>query len=191
MILETLSGAMQVSNPGANSTAASVVQPAPFSGVTYTDPMHAAISTGVTSVGDGVIACGELGLGAPNGLLIIPYGAGSSTNTFVLWSYGWKKTVVSGSGITEALWIPFLLAKFTCTLCTQAGIANTPVNASQLFAGTITLSTGNANVSNEIISPTGNVIASIMLDVKGSQYVEFRFDMNSSATSANCLVARL
>jgi hypothetical protein len=68
-------------------------------------------------------------------------------------------------------------------------LAGTDVNASQLFAGTITMNIGNANVSNEVLSPTGNQIAHIMLDIKGSDYIQLLFSTNSSSTSNNALVA--
>ena len=63
-----------------------------------------------------------------------------------------------GTGSVPSLWIPVLLASFTVTLGTAPGIAGSDVNGSQLFATSIALVTGNANVSNEVLSPTGNVI---------------------------------
>lgn len=199
MILQTLSAAYQVANGGGNSTATSTAVPVYTSEASGQDPRFFALSAGVQSQGDGVVPCGELQGMAPNSVIIRPYGAGSSTNTFNLSVYGWNRVVMgpTAPGTTPptapiyAAWDPILLAKFVCTLNTEPGLANTPVNASQLFCGTITLSVGNANVSNEIVSPTGNVPAHIVLDVKGSQFIEFRYDRNSSATSCNALVRKM
>jgi len=182
MIIETISPPFAISNPGADVTTSSITEPSP---------------TATTPTGDGVLSIGggETGQGGKvsNGLLIVPYGVGSATNTFSMKIYGWR-SVRQRQGATTPiipLWVPYLLASFTCTLCTLAGVAGTPVDNTHLFCGTITLGVGNANISNEIISPTGNVMASIILDRKGSQLVEVRFGTGGSATSANCLYAEV
>lgn len=129
-----------------------------------------------------------------NGLEIIPFGVGAATNTFLMSVFAWdlKKPTVQGN---QGLWIAWPLATFTCTLCTVAGVANTDIGANQLFCDTITLNVGNANVSNEIISPatngSANLIASITLDTKGAKKVGILFAMNGSATSANAIVRRI
>lgn len=193
MLIETRSSKFQISNPGGNSTAASIVEPLP----SLTSPDIAAVSTGVTSVGDGVIALGggsagiPGGIVAPNSLILVPYGAGSSTQTFTMKVYAWRRTLAATGPPTQfPIWVPYLLASFTVTLGTAPGLATADVNASQLFATTIVLVTGNANISNEIVSPGSNVLAHIVLDAKGAQFVEFRYAV-VTATSANCLVATL
>jgi hypothetical protein len=188
--IDTRSMPFDIGNPGGNSTAGSIVEPLPQLAIPGTTT-----TSGVTTAGDGIIAMAEQisqgGFGAmtANGLMLIPYGAGSATQTYTLKCYGWRRTL--GKGETAAgLWVPFLLASFTVTLGTAPGIAGTDVNASQLFATTIALVTGNANVSNEIVSPGSNVIGHITLDAKGVQYIETRYAM-VSATSGNCLVAKM
>lgn len=148
---------------------------------TLTDP------TGTTGVIN--LLGNPAGPDVANGLELIPYGVGTATNTFLLSLYAIAK-IAPASGVGPA-WTYKLLCSFTCTLCTKAGIANSPVNASQLYCGTITLSVGNANVSNEIISPTGNNGASIRLDNVGAGLVKPVFAMNNSATSANALYRRI
>ena len=55
----------------------------------------------------------------------------------------------------------------------------------------LTLATGfNSNVSTEIVSPTGDVIAHCVQDVKGFAKVEVTFDM-TGATNGNALYALL
>lgn len=175
MQIETRSSPFFITNPvNGNVTAASITFPVP----SLSAP-----------TGDGVIPMGHGGGTSANGLQLVPYGAGSPTNTFSLNAYGWRPT--EGYGGTKPLWVAYLLASFTCTLCTVPGLAGADVDDSQLFAGTIALVVGNANISNEVISPTGNVVAHIVLDAKGSRFVEVRFGTGSSATSCNCLATRI
>lgn len=149
--------------------------------------------TRVAPSGDGVIAVGSpIGTTAPNGVMLWPFGVGSATNTFLLSVFGWEHVpnpAVNG-GVAD-LWVPWLMASFTCTLCTVAGLASTLVDNTNLFCGTITLNVGNAFVSNEIVSPTGNLVASILLDAKGVRYISTLYAMNGSSTSANALYRKV
>ena len=171
MQIDTRGGPWRITNPTADSTASSITEPVP---------------TPIAPSGNGVIKYGvkEGGL-VPNGVLLLPFGTGSGTNTFTMKCYGWEE--VFSSAIPTPLYIPRILASFTCTLCTQTGVAGYAVDNNHMFCGTISLGTGNANVSNEIISPTGNVIASILMDLKGATYLSFVFSTGSSATACNCL----
>ncbi len=173
MQIDSRSSKFEVTNT-ANVTAASITFPVP----TITKPS-----------GDGIVHLGDGGALAPNGLMIVPFGAGSSTNTFSMNVYGWRRTL--GSNTKPPLWVAVELATFTCTLCTVPGIVSTDVADTQLFTGTIALVHGNANVSNEVVSPTGNVVAHVIVDAKGCELVEVRFGTGSSATSCNALIARM
>lgn len=175
MQIDTRAGPFAITNPTANITAASITNPVP----TLTEP-----------TGDGVLNIGspEGGI-TPNGLLIIPYGVGTATNTFTMNVYGWRHT--SGYGGAQKLWVPYMLASFTCTLSTTTGVAGADLVVASKLCDTIALITGNANISNEIISPTGNAVAHIILSGKGSTKVEFRFGTGSSATSCNALAAMI
>ncbi len=184
MILQTLSDHGQIALPGGNSTASSLQKPS----TSLIAPNTIAASSGVTNVGDGVIAGGDGGSVCPNGVNIWPYGVGTATNTFKMHIYGWNRTIIEN---TKPLWYPFKIAAFTCTLCTLTGLADSPLGTTQKFCDTIVILFGNANISNEILSPTGNEIATITMDLKGARFYEFRFDMNSSATSANALIAKM
>ncbi len=145
--------------------------------------------------GDGVIDMGQMGSAdgaySRNGLLLLPYGVGSGQN-FLMTAFAWDvmKAKIAGN---KDLWVAWPLAAFACTLNALHGLADTDVGLSDLGVGTITLTSGfgNANVSNEIVSPTGDFQASIVLDTKGAKLVELRFAMNSAATSANCMVRRI
>lgn len=138
----------------------------------------------------GVITMGAGSEFSNNGLLLIPYGVGSATNTFLMSVFAWDfvHPVVTQRA---QVWVAWLLASFTCTLNTVAGLAGGEVDETQLFCGTIALVSGNANISNEIVSPTGNLIASIVLDTKGAKMVQPLFARNASATSANAIYRRM
>lgn len=164
--LEQRSDKFSVSN-SADSTATSITFPAPQT----TEPS-----------GDGVIRMGAGGTIAPSGLQLVPFGVGTSGQTFLMNAYGWRETFTP----TGRLWVAFPLGNFTCTLCTVPGLSGTDVDATHLFVGTIT----GTVAPNEVISPTGNVVAYIELDPKGAKFVELRFSTNSSATAMNCLYAR-
>lgn len=141
--------------------------------------------------GVGIIPMGVGGAYSANGLQIVPFGVGSNTNTFLLSIFGWD-FIRNPSQQVNAQWTAWLLASFTCTLSSSiTGIAGGAIPATSYYCDTISLNKGNANVSNEIISPTGGVKASITLDAKGARYVQLSFAMNASATSANALWRRL
>lgn len=198
MQIDTRGGRFAISNPGGNVARNGIVEPVPFSTITAPTPQQNAPSTGVVTTNqltDGVIEMAGDGATGPGGLTanslqMIPYGTGSATNTFTMKAYGWRRTGGVGANLT-GLWVPYLLASFTVTLGTATGVGGCDVNASQLLATTIALVTGNANVSNEILSPTGNVIAHIILDAKGAAYVELRFSTGGVATDCNCMVAKV
>jgi len=146
--------------------------------------------------GAGVHGMGEMtdapGAYSRNSLLILPYGVGSSTNTFFMSVFAWDVKKATSASFKD-IWVAWPLLAVTCTLAASpGGVANTDVDASQLAVGTITMTTnfGTANVSNEIISPAGNYQASIVLDVKGCRLVQFLFGVNNS-TSANALCRRM
>lgn len=143
----------------------------------------------------GLISMGNpTGAYSRNGLFIVPFGVGAATNTFLMSVFAWNPLKGVGAGSFD-LWIATPLATFTCTLCTVTGAAGTDVGTNQLFCDTITLNVGNANISNEIISPatngSANLIANIVLDTKGAKEVGILFAMNGSATSANAAIKRI
>lgn len=125
---------------------------------------------------------------APQSLLILPYAVGSDTNTFLFRLTGWR---LLGSATLTPIWIPTILCQFTCTISsTAAGLAGSPVVATEFFAATLAANAmnnlGTVFVSNALATP-----AHIICDIRGSQMVEATFNMNGSSTSANALYAAL
>lgn len=126
-----------------------------------------------------------------NSLLLKPYGAGANNNTFSLRVIGWRKMIEDGNDATS-VWDPTVLCELACTLSSvPIGLAGKVILDTDLFADTITITTGNAGVSLDVVSPTGDVAALAMIDFKGFQKVEVTFTTGGSATNCNSLLAVL
>jgi hypothetical protein len=135
----------------------------------------------------GIIDLAHGGPTSGNGIIILPYGTDTATETFLLELYAWGRVAPKIGQLAE-VWMSFLLAAYTCTLCTyHCGIAGGEVDENQLAVGTIVQTIGNANVSSEVISPAGNKQASIILDTKGAELVEPKFAINGSSVSCNAV----
>lgn len=137
---------------------------------------------------------GEFGGEASSGLVFIFFGVGSNANTFKARVFGWSEH--AGGNVTgtakKPLWMPQLLASVTCTLNTSyPGIDNTAVDSTNFFVTTMTEDVGNPGISSEVISPITD-IAHLVIDAKGSQFVEVKFAIASgSTTSMNALFRRM
>jgi hypothetical protein len=155
----------------------------------------AKIPTGTEPTGDAGTATGAsvidlaaaLGGESPRSVLIVPYGVGSNNNTMSIQVIGWK---LIGTDPLTWLWVPVNLLEVLVTLSsTIPGVAGRQVVATELFADTIAIVTGNANVSVDVNSPADDTVASILLNLKGCQKLELSFETGSSATSCNALLA--
>ena len=122
-------------------------------------------------------------------VLLLPYATAGDNDTFSMRLIGWR---VLGSLPTTLLWVPIVLLEIACTASATVGIASRLVVATERFVDTITLVTGNEDVSVDIVSPTSDEIAHAVADLKGSQKIEFTFDSTAAGTTAmNCLFALL
>jgi hypothetical protein len=127
-----------------------------------------------------------------NRVILVPYGAGSDTNTFSMRVIGWRRAYGrTGNDPNKLLWIPIPLADFLCTLSVQTGVAGKSVINTDLFCDTIALTgtTGNDDVSLDLVSPANNLTGHVVLDLKGFQKLEVTFTTGGSATSCNALAA--
>ncbi len=126
-----------------------------------------------------------------NSVIIVPYGVGSDTNTFVMRVLGWR--ILSDQSDAALLeWIPVKLAEFTCTLTSGAtGATGGVLGATNLFVDTIALvgTSGNDDISIDIVSPADNTVGHVVVDLKGSQKLEIVFTTGGSSTSCNALIA--
>ena len=143
-------------------------------------------------------------LAPTNGLTIqnlgklVLFGTGSDGNTLNALVLAWRKVNSRpGGGQTvnqnipgNTIWIPEVLCEVQGTLSSGSpGVAGTIIPATMLFAKTITIVTGNAGVSVDVISPaTAAQIATVTFDMRGTHYLEVIFKTNSSATDANALL---
>ncbi len=126
-----------------------------------------------------------------NSVIICPYGVGSNDNTFSFRVIGWR-VVDDQSDLSLREWIPVKLAEYSVILSsTPAGAAGGILGATNLFADTIAIvgTSGNDDISMEIVSPADNTIAHVVVDLKGAQKLEVTFTTGGSATSCNALIA--
>lgn len=124
-----------------------------------------------------------------NSILAVFYGVGSNDNTFSCRVIGWRKV---GTDPNSLVWVPVVLVEYAVTLSsTPVGILSRDISSTEIFADTISLTTGNDDVSTDVVSPTGNVIAHAVFDAKGFTKLEFSFTTGGSATSCNALWAPL
>ena len=127
---------------------------------------------------------GVLDMSVGNGLsreklVLIPYGQDEADKTLKMMVLGWQ--------IVSDLWVPVSLCELTCTLCNKTGVAAKSVLNTEFFCDTLALTAGYSTTACEVNTPTGDVIAHAVVNVKGYAKVEVIFDRNSSATSANAL----
>jgi hypothetical protein len=127
-----------------------------------------------------------------NRAMIVPFGTGSDTNTFLMRVLGWYriKTRTTGFNPNTDLWVPVPLAQITCTLSLQVGIAGMVNIETERFCDTLAIGTTTANqgVSIDVVSGANDLTAHLIIDLKGAQKMELTFDRNSSATACNALV---
>lgn len=148
------------------------------------------IPTGTEPTGDGVINLGFAADIAPNFLELIPYGLGDDNDEFSMRVTSWTRY---GDNPETYLWIPKPLLEVACVMSAAVGVAGKLIIATERFCDSIAIvgAIGLSGESVRIISPGSDLIASILLDVQGSQKVQFTFDMTTgSPTNANCLYAR-
>lgn len=145
------------------------------------------IPTGTEPTGAGVHDIhGGVGI-MQNGMIVVPFGIGSDNHTFDMRIIGWRCV---GRNAATAIWVPVIIAQLAVTLSAAVGIAGKTILNTERFADTLALTTGNDDVSIDVVSPTGDVIAHAVVDLKGFSKVEFTFDLGSG-TDCNCLFALL
>lgn len=128
------------------------------------------------------------GGGTQNAVQVIPFGAGSNNNTLSVRVYAWRRVAPHGGDTNRLVWFPLLICELACTLsATVVGVAGGVVTSTDLFADTITLTTGSTS-DVVVASSAGDVPgAYARVDFQGAEYLEFTFSTGSSATNCNCL----
>lgn len=129
----------------------------------------------------GVVDLRRVGGSVYDNVALVFYGTGNDNDTFDARVIGWRKV--------STLWVPVPLCQLTATLSAAVGVASAAVLDTERFADTVALAAGyNANVSAEVVTPTGDVVAHVCLDTKGFTLLEVTFDL-TGATDANALWA--
>lgn len=132
------------------------------------------------------------------GAKIVPYGSkddgggqAAGDATFSIRIFGW--TLFEQDALVS-FWHPILLAEVECTLSVDLPIAIAPAASLFSYCDDITLTdtSGNQNVSCEIIAPQNGTPAHLIVDAKGSRFLELQFSREGSgegiADKGNALV---
>lgn len=198
VVVESLSGEnWRLTNPGGNYANTSY----PTRIATTTAPNKAATTTGLQAIGDGVVALGHEGSVCPQWLRLLPIGTGADEDTFTIKVLLWRSTRFNVVG-QPGLWIPETLAEWTCTLCTQTGVAGADLDVTTRFVDTITMTGGPTLITNAAAptaltaapivekwfqtSPLGDQVGAIMVPTFGARFAEVIFKA-SGTNGANAL----
>ena len=164
--------------------------------VTATEPA----ADNATATGSAAISLTTTGGGGlvPSRVRFRFYGVGADNTTFEARLIGWFRGGIAADG--SIIWLPEILAAFTCTLGTAAGVGSGGfVKSTESFVDTITIGntaptvgepsmTADVTRSGDVLlySPANNLIAWADVDLQGCEKFEFTYDM-VTATSANAL----
>lgn len=174
MLLETVCQNFNKAR-GTNQTSTSYVSKVPTNTEPAADGGSSATASAAINVGRGY---------TQNSCFFVVYGTGADNNTCNVRLIGWRTI---GSNVETLLWVPVILCDLACTLSAAVGVAGKAVVATERFADTIAVTTGSLGTSLDVVSPTGDVIAHAVADIKGFSKIEFSFNTNSSATDVNAL----
>jgi hypothetical protein len=123
------------------------------------------------------------GRGVPEYLKLIPFGRDGADDTFDMRVYGWDATDAA-----TPVYIPQLLVDVSVVL---SAITFTPHAAGTVLADAITVNDGSADNGpwQSIISPSEDLVASIIIPTRGCRYISFDWDLagGAEAVSMNCL----
>lgn len=138
--------------------------------------------------GDGVLNMAPAATGSvvvQNGIILMPIATGTAGDTFGMQVWGWSELHSNPIDRGVSIWVPYLLCSVTVTISTSiVGVANTILGTNILFCDQIALVTGNANVSNEIVSPGSGILAHLLVDMKGSKRIGVYFNMTQGDAGA-------
>ena len=164
--------------------------PGSFRKLYATNPTSTAFAAIVQSTtdpaGDGVFTLGRPGAGSvPDSVAILFFGVGADNTTFDARVIGYRYLPPS-SDTEVGSWVAELLCQVSCTLSAGLpGLASTPVNASQLYCDTVSVTNGIGIVGDVV---TDVLPARLVVPAEGCSRIKVVFDM-TGATSGNALVA--
>ncbi len=121
-----------------------------------------------------------------NSVLVKPYGAGANNATISMKVIAWSYLIEDGAA-ASAVWDYITLCEVLATLSSSiTGPSGGTVTTTDLFADTITLVSGNDDVTISITSPADDTPAYFRVDFEGGHLLEFLFKIGT-ATNANAL----
>lgn len=143
---------------------------------------YAALSPTTTAPsGDGVL---DLALSAgvsTNNVKLVFFGTDAANETAIARVTLWHK--VDGAGVSNVpLYVPTHLIDVTCTLGAKTGVSGHTVSNSHLFVDTIVAATTQPD-SVEILSPAGDLIASMTIDACGARFLQVQFKLGTGAAA--------
>lgn len=118
-------------------------------------------------------------------LKVLPFGGDANNDVINLKVIGWARVTPQIANVPDNQFISRHVCEVSCTLSSSLpGIAGFPVVATELFADTLTLTTGIAVLHQG----TADVdMAWFECDVSSYQFVEILYSMGSGGDRANCL----
>ncbi len=130
-----------------------------------------------SDITDGVLNAGLAGQESPNRVFVMPYAAGGPTRSFSMRLWAWDHV---GTDPRFLVWIPSLLAEFSCTLGAQNGIPNGLISDSEYFCDTLALTAGSLGFAGDLVSPGNGLIAYALVELKGCRKFQFDFQAPDS-----------
>jgi len=142
--------------------------------------------THTTPSGAGVFTLDDMNGGVvQNGIRVVPYSLGATNDTYSIRVTGWSS--LDENDPIRIVWVPVTIVEYACT----AGASVRFFTATEHFADTLVLTTGDAGVTTDTVSPADDTVAHFMSDVKGFQKIQFTFQIGTGPTSMNALFALL
>lgn len=141
-------------------------------------------ATATEPTGAGVIDLPLTGDAVNSFLQLIFFGAGADNSTFDARVSGWSKV--------DTLWVPTPLVEVSCTLGAAVGVASQAVLDTERFADTLSLAAAYSGLAGSlatVVSPAGDLVARLLLDLQGFRKFQVQFDM-TGATSGNAIYKR-
>lgn len=141
------------------------------------------IAAGSATLKEVINTRGAVGSQSANLLQLFPYGTGSDNNTFSLRVIAWHAVNPPNNDLNKNIYIPTTLCELAVTLsATIPGVAGCQVVDTELFADTITITTGDTSLV-KLYSGANNTVAWAVIDYLGAPFVEVTFNINSGSTT--------
>lgn len=119
----------------------------------------------------------------PRFIELLPFGKDGSDDTFDMRLWGWSRVSDSTLTYPATVWVPKLLLQLNVVL---GNIAITGISTGNYQADTITIAKGDS--TSPIISTANDTGASVMAHLRGSELIEFDWDLAGAqeGVSMNC-----